>query len=125
LTGRRLLYGPEEGEHYDAGSAQIIIKATGEQTEGRALLLAVIAAFVCEQVADLIEGETCLDLRANRDHSSLKDSTTPFVWELARRDEPKEDAGRITARDASCEGEKAVSLNPTVRMDDHVGVGDV
>src|SRR4051812_36416027 len=29
-----VLYGPGEGEHHDAGSAQIFIKATGEHTGG-------------------------------------------------------------------------------------------
>jgi quercetin dioxygenase-like cupin family protein len=29
-----VLYGPGEGEHHDAGAAQIFIKATGEQTGG-------------------------------------------------------------------------------------------
>ena len=29
-----VLYGPEEGEHHDAGPAQIFIKATGEHTGG-------------------------------------------------------------------------------------------
>ena len=33
-----VLYGPGEGEHHDAGPAQILIKATGEHTSGKFFL---------------------------------------------------------------------------------------
>jgi uncharacterized RmlC-like cupin family protein len=33
-----VLYGPGEGEHHDAGSAQIVIKAAGEHTGGSLFL---------------------------------------------------------------------------------------